>query len=312
MNKREHAVLSLFYDEGHQEVTASFLAYRMRMRSADATALLDSMVREGILDLHIGDEGHLSYRLPPGAAIHLASRRPPRHTSEPAYSPAPSTNSSGESTHHRSGYLPPQPPAPEGTDALPGYSRQAHSASFQGGRSVHDGTDGSVHSFSPSSHHSPVHPGVFVQPDASPLAAPTATADAPGTSPSPWHHDRSPQGRHQALVRPHSPSALLPAQSPGHYPDRIPILAGALSLLFPGMGQFYNGEFGKGFLLLFSTAFLYIFFLFWIVWLWSVIDAYMVAETRNQLAMQAEEPPPAQPGGYLPGPRTPNSNSNAL
>ena len=64
--------------------------------------------------------------------------------------------------------------------------------------------------------------------------------------------------------------------------QRIPVLAGALSLLIPGLGQFYNGEIGKGVMLLFSYMFLWVFWLFWVVHIWSIIDAYMVAEQSSQ------------------------------
>lgn len=332
MNKREHAVLSLFYDEGHQEVTASFLAYRMRMRASEATALLDSMVREGSLDLHVGDEGHLTYRLPPGEAQMIGQVRTQQDRNSYGGSPqgfqpqAPTSRhreapgfSSSHSAAPNNGAAPRggdwyNAPPPDGTDARPGGAPRRGAAGIQGQRNSQDGTDGSVNGGGSFHHHSPVIAGDYIRPDASPLAGPGENRPQPTmTTPEPreqyypgppWNGPG--MAPNQAMIQRQD---LYPAESQRAYADRIPILAGALSLLFPGMGQFYNGEYGKGFLLLFSTAFLWVFFMFWIVWIWSVIDAYMVAEARNQMALNAEDP--NRPQRLLTDQRGPNRNSNA-
>lgn len=314
MNRREHAVLSLFYDEGHSEVTASFLAYRMRMRASEATNLLDSMVREGILDLHIGDDGHLSYKLPPGEAQHIARNIKPLATREDWTADERGPASRHSPVQHKQSRQRPSPTStagPEGTDALVGNAPQSHG--FPSQRNINDGTDGSVDGFGP--HYSSVATGQTVRPEPRPLAGSPHQAGysqvqigSPQASPS----TNAPHDWRQQGVPPHQALARRTDQPPTHgqqaYPDRIPILAAGLSLLFPGMGQFYNGEFGKGFLLMFSTAFLWVFFLFWIVWIWSVIDAYMVAEARNQMALTANEH--RGPRGLLPDPRSQNRNSN--
>lgn len=261
MNRREQAILSLFYEEGHQEITPAFLAYRMRMRSTEAADVLDGMVRDGILDIHLGDEGYISYQLPPSERYRFPSHRPPT----PASSSTPPTPSG----------------SPAGADASPGYGPQAASPM----RPVDDGTDGSVWG---SAFVSPVHS----RPSPGP-AATTAQATAAPTTPQPqWAQPTSPAD-HPLMTRADQPITRANAETR----ERLPILAAALSLLFPGLGQFYNGEFGKGILLLFSSAFLLFFYLFWIVWVWSVIDAYMVAEYRNQLSREADE---TLPRGYLP------------
>jgi TM2 domain-containing membrane protein YozV len=65
-------------------------------------------------------------------------------------------------------------------------------------------------------------------------------------------------------------------------------IAAVLSFFFPGVGQIYNGEIGKG------IAFVLLNFVFWILtfliiglplllvlWVWAIYDAYSVAERIN-------------------------------
>lgn len=65
--------------------------------------------------------------------------------------------------------------------------------------------------------------------------------------------------------------------------DKSPGVALLLSLLLVGAGQMYNGEVGKGFLMLFGCILLWLAFLGWIINIWSMIDAYSHAKTlRNK------------------------------
>ncbi len=72
---------------------------------------------------------------------------------------------------------------------------------------------------------------------------------------------------HQTIII--QPPATTPAQI------KNPWLAAALSIIFPGLGQFYNGHPGKGILTLLS---------FWLIvpWVWSIFDAYSSATTINR------------------------------
>lgn len=72
---------------------------------------------------------------------------------------------------------------------------------------------------------------------------------------------------HQTIII--QPSTATPAQL------KNPWLATALSIIFPGLGQFYNGHPGKGILTLLS---------FWLIipWVWSIFDAYSSATTINR------------------------------
>ena len=346
MNEREHAVLSLFYDERNKDLTPSFLAYRMRMSTRDATALLDGMVKHGTLELHVDDEGHINYRLPPSERDRLQRHGEPKPQAGSAGQGGPRHSAHG--THRRRNQGQPQ-----GADATPGYSTQGAQRSPQTGaqplgaqRSTHDGTDGSVRS-------SVVNARRFTTDHASPPGTTRTTDSHPDAPYQEWyaagetrhnpHHgpqhgapyqranayQASPNHRPPHVAEQSIPPsafganygkmpdhhALTPYQSdrhPAHLEqyqrrrERIPILAGALSLLVPGLGQFYNGEIGKGVMLLFSCLFLWVFLLFWIVWIWSVIDAYMVAEQTNQRALTDDVSP-----RHLLGDQRPHSNPNS-
>jgi len=63
--------------------------------------------------------------------------------------------------------------------------------------------------------------------------------------------------------------------------DKSPFFAAILSLLLVGVGQMYNGEFGKGFLMFIGCVLLWIVMLGWIINLWSIIDAYAVANRKH-------------------------------
>lgn len=73
---------------------------------------------------------------------------------------------------------------------------------------------------------------------------------------------------------------------PGNYArDKTPLLAVGLSFLLTGVGQFYNGDTKKGALML-GGAVLLVFivpFLVLPIWIWSMIDAYQVAEGKKPL-----------------------------
>ena len=53
-----------------------------------------------------------------------------------------------------------------------------------------------------------------------------------------------------------------------------PETALVLAIVFPGMGQFYNGQVGKGFLILLTSVIV-------IPWLWGIYDAFVCAKRVN-------------------------------
>jgi TM2 domain-containing membrane protein YozV len=54
-----------------------------------------------------------------------------------------------------------------------------------------------------------------------------------------------------------------------------------LSLLICGVGQMYNGQVAKGILMLIGCAALWIALLGWVIWIWSMVDAYQTAKAMN-------------------------------
>ncbi|MDX8524767.1 GYF domain-containing protein [Mesorhizobium sp. MSK_1335] len=58
-------------------------------------------------------------------------------------------------------------------------------------------------------------------------------------------------------------------------------LALVLSLLICGLGQFYNGQIGKGILMFVLMIALWFVLLGWIIWIWSAVDAYKTAKAMN-------------------------------
>lgn len=75
-------------------------------------------------------------------------------------------------------------------------------------------------------------------------------------------------------------SAQQPLKNPG--------LAAILSALFSGLGQIYNGEIGKGIIIIVVQVINIVlmsivvgFVTFFIVWVWSIYDAHKVAQRIN-------------------------------
>ena len=83
-------------------------------------------------------------------------------------------------------------------------------------------------------------------------------------------------------IHQHAPPPIAAyAAASGDIGPKSPGLALFLSFLFAGLGQFYNGEIAKGIVMLVLTILLWIFFLGWITWIWSMIDAYNGAKRLN-------------------------------
>jgi TM2 domain-containing membrane protein YozV len=81
-------------------------------------------------------------------------------------------------------------------------------------------------------------------------------------------------------------------------PVKSPIVAVILSFFISGLGQFYNGEIGKGFWFLigYFVAWICFWALIWlpvihwlpttVVWVWGMVDAYQSAERINRESRQ--------------------------
>jgi TM2 domain-containing membrane protein YozV len=74
-------------------------------------------------------------------------------------------------------------------------------------------------------------------------------------------------------------AALLLAD--GEAANKSPGVALLLSVLICGVGQMYNGQVGKGIAMLVGSIFLWFIFLGWVVWIWSMVDAYQTAKRMN-------------------------------
>lgn len=64
--------------------------------------------------------------------------------------------------------------------------------------------------------------------------------------------------------------------------DKSPGVALILSLIIVGVGQFYNGDVGKGIGMMVLCVLLWTFYLGWIINIWAMIDAYGTAKTHRE------------------------------
>ena len=85
--------------------------------------------------------------------------------------------------------------------------------------------------------------------------------------------------------KPTQPVQAAPAATPAAgQGEKNPILAAIASLLFSGLGQVYNGSFGKGLLIFFGTLIGSMIFLIpgLIVLVYGIYDAYTTAKKMNE------------------------------
>ena len=116
------------------------------------------------------------------------------------------------------------------------------------------------------------------QPQSQPTYSYPPSSPATWTPPAPQPYQYSqpaPIHQYQAQVNPYAQPPLI------YVKRKEPGIALLLSFLLPGLGQFYNGDVGKG------IAFMLGFFvLVWIgigivFWIWGMIDAYQSATNIN-------------------------------
>lgn len=116
---------------------------------------------------------------------------------------------------------------------------------------------------------------------------------APAPNPQQYQYPQSPQS--YQTVQPQQHPYQHPYQQPpapyyqqGYAPQVVlyakrkePGLALFLSFFFPGLGQIYNGDVGKGIALMIGFWLLVWVFIGWIFWIWSMVDAYRTANDIN-------------------------------
>jgi TM2 domain-containing membrane protein YozV/RNA polymerase subunit RPABC4/transcription elongation factor Spt4 len=117
---------------------------------------------------------------------------------------------------------------------------------------------------------------------------------APATTEAAASQSLAPYARpYSASTAPYgsSPSVLPASYPPQAYraqPTKSPGVAAVLSFFWCGLGQIYNGEIGKGVLMLgaYVISWLLMFVLIGLVttpilWIWGMVDAYRTAERFN-------------------------------
>ena len=65
-------------------------------------------------------------------------------------------------------------------------------------------------------------------------------------------------------------------------PEHQPGMALLLSLILPGTGQIYNGEMSKGIMMMVMSFLLWWVLLGWVVHIWSIVDAVVIAERMSR------------------------------
>ena len=75
-------------------------------------------------------------------------------------------------------------------------------------------------------------------------------------------------------------------------PPKDPILAAILSVLFPGLGQFYCRQWGRGALFLVGSILTFALIppLVLLIWIWCVVDAYRIAKDLQGYGPTGEGP----------------------
>ena len=100
----------------------------------------------------------------------------------------------------------------------------------------------------------------------------------------------APNAPQVTIINQQGGAPAFPTYFPGAA-DKNPGVALVLSLFFVGAGQLYNGEIGKGVLMFFGCIMLWAAMLGWIINIWSMVDAYKVAQRKQahwQLMMSGQ------------------------
>ncbi|TXD34647.1 hypothetical protein FRC96_13605 [Lujinxingia vulgaris] len=273
MSSRHQAVLGIFFEEGVTTLSPAHLAYRMGVPVREAEALLDEMVTQDLLALDFSGDHDFGYRLPPGtlppkprqphspqteASQAVLSQHPGRQRSSSPYAAEAQDGAYGVSSpaHYAAGSS--HPAQAYGS----AQRREAPPISYSASA---DGTDGSVGPIRTSGrgYAQPAHP--HHRPTSSPSAPPAPFSNSP-------YSTAADAGRQELVpFRDNLPQQHV-------RPDRRPFVAGLLSFLFTGLGQVYNGEPLKGGLMFATSMMLWLFWMGWVVSMWSIADAYTVAQ----------------------------------
>ncbi len=316
----EQAVEHIAKSERVERLVPGDLSRRFGLPVKEVERQLDRMVTNGTLELDSDDDGNLFYFMPgvgsggvftPGSTLGPtapppasaaappgtgAPGQPPAYTA-PGYGPGP-YGAPGQPPYGQPGPYGAQPPyggAPTGRPGQPGVPPQG---SWPAG------------SYSPP--YVPPTYGYGAQPpppaygqQRTPWGPPTQAPGQQGGWPgaqqptggwagqpgvpygAPPAYGQSPYGAPGAYPGqvPYGHNALVPIHDP-YAQQRSPAAAAVLSMFFPGAGQLYNGQVGKG------LAFFFAFFigvaafpLMFIPYFWSIMDAHNTSRRLNTYGM---------------------------
>lgn len=122
---------------------------------------------------------------------------------------------------------------------------------------------------------------ISCEPDAPTQPRPTQTPPQQAMTHGEWWDRPSPEQHNGAMVladTSHLPARMEDVEQPEHQPG----IALLLSLILCGTGQIYNGEVSKGIMMMVLCFLLWFVLLGWVVHIWSIVDAVVVAERINR------------------------------
>jgi TM2 domain-containing membrane protein YozV len=267
-------VLAMFFEQGHDQLGPSFLAYELDLTTRAAEQILDEMVKHSLLELDFDDDGNLYYSLNSEVLFEMEQRQAPSPMSGDRHR----LNDWPVSTSHVS---------PQGFDGTTGQgvetigqfgrdlSRHNQPRHNQPSHTAHtgpDGCDGTIGHPGDASRHAPpnARQGQAYRPQQADAGSPHDRTRTPGP-----RTDAQPSGGE--LV--HQTESNLPARRR----NAEPMVAALLSVLLVGTGQIYNRDVGKGvaFFVVYAVLLTTFFPLGWMVNVWAAIDAYSSAQRRN-------------------------------
>lgn len=296
----EKAVLKLAFETDTRITTAS-IAYYLGIASREANELLNELLVEGVLEFDSDSSGNLFYKianhdtqkLPPFE--NLAKSRPESVLTQMPFPERFTTIESSDEVDAVSVRIKPE------TNRLPERPLPIVSQTSSNHGMVLQNTQVAVASNIPRTkfeniRRSPIKKIVSATPDGSlgtlsayviaeetrcdprPVVsrrAELATCeDIPSHVPvvrEPWFHNDT------SLVN-YDEHALAEIDRPEHQPG----MALLLSLILPGTGQIYNNEVTKGVTMMVLCFLLWFVLLGWVVQIWSIVDAVVIAEKINR------------------------------
>lgn len=243
----EQAILEMIIEAGYDYLTPANVAFFLKVPIKMAEKCLDELVLDSILELETADDGRVLYCLPEsaipkGETLEKTREYRASHGEYGVVLPTPPPAAMLQAPPHH-------PPAP--TPPPPPSPHARHSAPLH---------DEIPPLFREAGWHPPHEP-----------------------SPPPWPTDHLPTPTSStALVRKPNHSTALAEQDQLRSDYRSPTASMILSVLWPGLGQVYNGQPGKGLLMFFSSAFLWMVFLGPLVHIYALVDAGVTAHRLNQ------------------------------